>query len=136
MIKEYLVLGLGRFGTALCERLIEHGQTVMAVDYDQKIVQDAADWISNVVQLDVTDPDALGDIGAGDFDTAIVAIGTNFEASVLATIILKELGVKHVIAKALSTLHQQVLLRVGADEVIFPERKAGQDLGDRLCPRK
>jgi trk system potassium uptake protein TrkA len=132
MKKEFLVIGLGRFGTALCESLLQAGHQVMAVDFDAKTVQDCSDWIVNIVQADATDPDVLADIGAGAFDTAIVAIGTNFEASVLATVNLKEIGVKKVIAKALTILHEQVLLKVGADEVIFPERKAGFDLGARL----
>ncbi len=132
MKKEFLVIGLGRFGTALCEKLLQEGHAVMAVDFSSKTVQDCADWIVNIVQADVTDPEALADIGAGEFDTAIVAIGSNFEASVLATVILKEMGIKKVIAKALTVLHEQVLLKVGADEVIFPERKAGFDLAERL----
>lgn len=133
MKKDFLVLGLGRFGRAVCERLIERGQSVMGVDNDPKLVQDAADWLTQAVQLDVTDREALLEIEAQEFDTAIVAIGTNFEASILATVLLKEIGVKYIIAKALSTLHEQVLLRVGADEVIFPERQAGYELGERLC---
>jgi trk system potassium uptake protein len=132
MAKDFLVLGLGRFGHAVCQRLIERGHSVMAVDNDAKLVQDASDWLTQAVQLDVTDPEALAEIEAGEFDTAVVAIGANFEASILATILLKEMGVKKVIAKALSTLHERVLLRVGADEVIFPERQAGFELGERL----
>ena|SRR5215210_1563388 len=132
MHKDYLVIGMGQFGQAVCQRLLERGQAVMGVDLDAKLVQDAADWMTQVVQLDVTDREALEEIEAGSFDTAVVAIGTNFEASILATILLKELGVSTVIAKALSEMHERVLLKVGADEVIFPERSAGYNLGDRI----
>jgi trk system potassium uptake protein len=131
--KDFLVVGLGRFGQAVSQRLMERGHRILGVDSDLKIVQDVSNWITQAVQLDVTSIEALREIEAGEFDTAIVAIGSNFEASILATIFLKELGVHTVIAKALSTVHEHVLLRVGADEVIFPERQAGYALGERLC---
>lgn len=131
--KDFLVIGLGRFGQAVSQRLMERGHKVLGVDNNLKIVQEVSGWITQAVQLDVMNIEALREIEAGEFDTAIVAIGSNFEASVLATIFLKELGVRHVISKALSTVHEHVLLRVGADEVIFPERQAGYALGERLC---
>ncbi len=133
MHKDYLVIGMGQFGQAVSRRLLERGQAVMGVDLDPKLVQDVSEWMTQVVQLDVTDREALEEIEAGSFDTAVVAIGTNFEASILSTILLKEMGVARVIAKALSEMHERVLLKVGADEVIFPERVAGYNLGDRIC---
>lgn len=132
MTKDFLVLGLGRFGQAVCESLIERGHSVLGVDSDVRIVQEVSEWLTQAAQLDVTSQDALEEIEAGEFDTAIVAIGTNFEASIMATVLLKELGVKRVIAKALSKLHERVLYKVGADEVIFPERQAGFELGGRI----
>ncbi len=133
MPKDFLVLGLGRFGQAVSQRLVEQGHSVLGADIDAKTVQQAAEWLTQAIQMDFTDRAALEEIEAKEFDTAIVAVGTNFEASIIATTLLKELGVKRVIAKALSALHEHVLLKVGADEVIFPERQAGYDLGDRLC---
>jgi trk system potassium uptake protein TrkA len=131
--RDFLVVGLGRFGQAVSQRLQERGHRVLGVESDLRIVQNVSSWITQSAQLDVTNIEALREIEAGEFDTAIVAIGSNFEASILATIFLKELGVRMVIAKALSTVHEHVLLRVGADEVIFPERQAGYMLGERLC---
>ncbi len=133
MRKDFLVVGLGRFGQAVAQRLLERGQSVLGVDINPQLVQDASDWLTQVVRLDATDPDALKEIEAQEFAVAIVAVGTNFEASVLATVLLKEIGVAKVISKALSSIHETVLLKVGADEVIFPERQAGYALGERLC---
>jgi trk system potassium uptake protein len=132
MAKDYLIIGMGRFGQAVARRLIERGQSVLAADNDAKLIQDVSEWATQAVVLDATDRDALIEIECRYFDTAIVAIGANFEASVMATALLKELGVRTVMAKALSSLHEKVLLKVGADEVIFPERDAGFALADRL----
>jgi trk system potassium uptake protein len=132
MAKDYLVIGMGRFGQAVARRLIERGQSVLAADNDAKLIQDVSEWATQAVVLDSTDRDALIEIECRYFDTAIVAIGANFEASVMTTALLKELGVRTVIAKALSSLHEKVLLKVGADEVIYPERDAGFALSDRL----
>ncbi|HEX2915323.1 MAG TPA: TrkA family potassium uptake protein, partial [Chloroflexia bacterium] len=130
--KDYLVIGLGRFGRAVCESLVKRGQSVLGVDIDPKLVQEASNWLTQAVILDSTDREALEEIEAQQFSTAIVAIGANFEASILTTIVLKDLGIPRVISKALTTLHERVLLKVGADEVIFPERQAGYALGEKL----
>ena len=130
--QDYLVIGLGLFGQAVAQRLMERGNSVLGVDRNLAIVQDAAEWITEAVQLDATKQEALEEIEAGQFDTVIVAIGETFEGSVLATVLLKQVGVKRVIARAVSVTHEEVLRRVGADEIVFPERDEGQELANRL----
>jgi trk system potassium uptake protein TrkA len=126
---------LGRFGGALAETLIELGHEVLGVDASEKLVQDYADELTHVAQLDATDPEALAQIGAGEFETAVVAIGTNVEASILATSALVDLGVKRIVAKAITSPHGKILERVGAHRVIFPERDMGVRVGHTLTGR-
>jgi trk system potassium uptake protein TrkA len=132
---EFLVIGLGRFGGALAETLIELGYEVLGVDASEKLVQSYADELTHVAQLDATDPEALAQIGAGEFKTAVVAIGTNVEASILATSALVDLGVERIVAKAITAAHGKILDRVGAHRVIFPERDMGVRVGHTLSGR-
>ena len=130
--KTYLIVGLGRFGTALCEKLASLGQNVIGVDSSAAPVAEIADKISVAAQMDVTDEASLIKIGAKEADVAIVTIGEAVEPSVLSTSLLVELGVPLVIARACSKIHARVLERVGAHRVIFPEWDMGARIGEAL----
>ncbi len=121
-----LVIGLGRFGTALAKTLGELGVEVMAVDIDQSLVDQWADKIPYVRVADATSGPALSQLGAGSFDAVVVAIGTDIEASVLSTAALADLGVPNVWAKAITSEHGRILERVGAHQVVFPEKEMGE----------
>ncbi len=123
--EQVMVIGLGRFGSALARELERLGNEVMAVDRSEQLVNDIAPEVTHALQLDAADEDALRAAGAGDFNTAIVAISSAAEASIFATMVLKRLGVRTVISKAGSLLHGEILARVGADRVVFPERETG-----------
>lgn len=131
--QEFVVIGLGQFGSSLALSLMQQGHSVLAIDRDRDLVQDLAEAVTQAVALDATDADALRAAGVEAFDTAIVAIGADFESSVLVTVLLKELGVRRVICKALTERQKTVLLRVGADQVVLPEAEAGARLARRLA---
>ena len=122
---EILVIGLGRFGSALAHTLVDMGYEVLGVDFDAEIVQDHAGSLTHVVQADTTSERSLRQIGAGDVVTAVVCIGTDIESSVLTTTALVDLGVRNVWAKAITTAHGRILQRVGAHHVVFPEAEMG-----------
>lgn len=128
-MKEFAVIGCGRFGSSLASTLYHFGHEVVAIDYDEEKIQDISDFVTYAVQMDVTDEVALKDIGLSNFDTVVVSMSSNYQASIMATLISKELGVKTVIAKAKDELHGKVLEKIGADRVIYPER----DMGVRLA---
>ena len=123
--EQVVVIGLGRFGTAVARELERLGHQVLAIDRNEQAVNDIAPDVTHALQLDAADEDALRSAGAADFNTAIVAISTDAEPSIFATMVLKRLGVRTVIAKAGSLLHGEILSRVGADRVVFPERETG-----------
>jgi len=133
-MKQFLVIGIGRFGLALAEELKELGYEVMAADYDENLVQRVLQdgKVTHSVQLDITDKKALESLGIDDFDAVIVAIGSKLQESILATVFCKELGAKKVIAKASSITHGQILEKVGADQVVFPERAMGKRIAHSL----
>lgn len=130
---EFAVIGLGRFGRAVVKTLTEKGFSVLGVDRDQAAVQAVLDTCTQVVVMDSTNEDALRELGIDAFDTVVVAIGTDFESNLITTAALKAIGVKHVICKALSTRQKDILLRVGASEVVQPEADAGRELGLELA---
>lgn len=123
--EQVLVIGLGRFGSAVALELERLGHEVLAIDRSEELVNDIAHDVTHALQLDAADEDALRSAGAGDFATAIVAISSDAQPSIFATMVLKRLGVRTVIAKAGSLLHGEILARVGADRVVFPERETG-----------
>jgi trk system potassium uptake protein TrkA len=125
MKSSVLVVGLGRFGSAAARELERLGNEVLAIDQSESIVNDIAPDVTHAVQLDATDDNALRSVGAGEFEYAIVAISSAMEASIFATMALKNLGVDHVIVKAATDLHGAILERVGADRVVYPEREMG-----------
>ncbi len=130
---EFVVIGLGRFGTAVATTLVEHGRNVLAIDTDYDRVQALSNELPHVVRLDATNIDALRQVGVETFDTGLVCIGTDFENNLLATVLLRQLGVQQVIAKALTITQREILLKVGADEVILPEHEAGRRLGRKMA---
>ncbi|MCO6452310.1 MAG: TrkA family potassium uptake protein [Caldilineales bacterium] len=130
--QEFLVIGLGRFGSSLARALIDNGHDVLAIDTDMRTVERRAAELPHVVQLDSTNIDALREIGADHFDTAVVCIGTDFESNLMTTVALRKLGVGHVITKVRTRTQKEILLQVGADQVILPEHEAGVRLAKRL----
>jgi len=120
-----MVIGLGRFGTAVARTLIELGHEVLGIDDDPARVAELRDVLTHVVQADTSDPVALEQAGARDFDRVVVAIGTDLEASVLTVAALVDLGIPEIWAKATTTAHGRILERVGAHHVVFPEADMG-----------
>ncbi len=127
MGKQYLVVGLGRFGTSVAKTLYEADADVVAIDEDEDLVQEAINnnIVDNAVALDATDEKTLNSIGT-DFDVAFVCIGSNQQASIIITLILKEMGIKNIIAKAVTKTHGKVLEKIGANKVIYPEEYMGK----------
>ena len=130
--KTYAVFGLGRSGTAVARELVENGMEVIAVDTDQKIINDAATYLPVCKCADVTDAEVISRLGIGSIDTVIVCMASNLEASVMTVTLCKEAGVKTVIAKCANEMQQKILLRVGADQVVFPENESGIRLAKNL----
>jgi len=128
-VKQFVVFGLGRFGTSLAMTLAEAGYEVMAVDQSEEKVQDISTFVTHAVQADATDLDTLKALGIRNFDVAIVAMGKDMQSSIMATLLLKELEVPYVVAKASTDTHKKVLEKLGADRIISPE----QDMGKRLA---
>ncbi|MEM7800137.1 MAG: TrkA family potassium uptake protein [Chloroflexota bacterium] len=130
--KEFAVIGLGRFGSAVALTLEKYGHHVLGIDEDEELVQQMAGYLTHVMSLDATNEAALRSIDIQSFDTVIVAIGSDFESSVLTTVSLKLIGVNHVVCKAPTRKQEEILLRVGADKVVRPEDEAGSRLAQSL----
>ena len=130
--KTYAVFGLGRYGIAVARELVENGMEVIAVDTDEKIVNDAAAYLPVCKCADVTDAEVVSRLGIGNIDTVIVCMASSLEASVMAVALCKEAGVKTVIAKCSNEMQQKILLLVGADQVVFPENESGIRLAKNL----
>jgi len=130
-----LVIGLGRFGTALAETLIDLGHDVLGVDSDPGNVRDNADRLTHVVEADATDEEVMRQLGAGEFGRAVVGIGTDLEASILTTSVLVDLKVPDIWAKAITVAHGRILERVGAHHVVFPEHDMGRRVAHLVTGR-
>ena len=130
--KQYVVIGLGHFGKAVCETLYANGSEVLAVDIDQARVNDAAEISTHAVCTDATDADNLERLGISNFDVAVVNIGKDVKASGIVTMLLKEMGVGTVVAKALDETHGRLLKKLGADKVVYPERDMGRRIAHNL----
>lgn len=126
------VVGLGRFGTALARTLTERGIEVLAMDVDPKQVQAVADVLTHAVVADSTDDEALRQAGVADYTHAVVAIGSDIEASILTTTLLAEFGIPDIWAKAVTATHGRILDRVGATHVVFPEAEMGRRVGNMV----
>ena len=131
-MQEVAIIGLGRFGTSVALAIAKAGCSVVGVDRDPALVQDLADQLADVVQADATDEAVLRQLGIPDFDVAVVAIGADFESNLLASVALKQLGARRVIAKALTQRQADILYKIGVDEVVLPEHQAGEQLAARL----
>jgi len=131
-MKQFIVLGLGRFGSAVATTLVELGHEVLGVDNDEERVDALKDKITQAVQADITEEKVLKELGVKNFDAAIVSIATDLEASILVTMMLKEMGLKYIIAKAQSALHGKVLEKIGVDKIVFPERDMGRRIARSL----
>ncbi|WP_024614983.1 TrkA family potassium uptake protein [Clostridium sp. Ade.TY] len=130
--KQFVVIGLGRFGSSVAETLYGLGNDVLVIDKDEDLIQDISDKVTHAVQMDATDEGALRTLGLRNFDVAVVTIGSNIQASVMVTLLVKELGVKYIIAKGNSDLHAKVLYKIGADRVILPEKDMGVRVAHNL----
>jgi len=130
--RTYAVFGLGRYGMAVARELVDNGMEVIAVDDKQDIVNEAAAFLPVCKCADVTDAEVIERLGIADIDIVIICMATNLEASVMAVTLCKEAGVKTVIAKCGSEMQQKILLRVGADQVVFPEKESGVRLAKNL----
>jgi trk system potassium uptake protein TrkA len=128
-MKQFVVIGIGRFGSALAKRLCELGHEVLAIDTDEDEIQKISEGVTHAVTADASDEGVLKSLGVRNFDVAVVAIGTDIQASIITTLMLKDLGVKYVVAKAQNDVHAKVLYKIGADRVVFPER----DMGERVA---
>ncbi|MBE1426286.1 trk system potassium uptake protein TrkA [Desulfomicrobium macestii] len=131
--REFGVVGLGKFGLSLAKSLMAHGQTVVGVDSDPEKVKAASEVLTQAYQAEAVDKVALEQLGLGELPSVIVSTGHSMEASILITLFLKELGCKSVTVKAMSRDHEKVLIKVGADAVIFPERYAAEQLAAKLA---
>ncbi|MDP3906968.1 TrkA family potassium uptake protein [Novosphingobium sp.] len=133
--KPVLVVGLGRFGGAVARRLSSMGSEVLGVDSDPQLVQRYAEDLTKVVEADCTNGEVLRQLGVADFDTAVVGIGTDIEASVLTVLALAEMGISNIWAKASNANHARILERIGATHVVFPEERMGERVAHLLNER-
>ena len=132
-MKNFIVIGLGRFGTAVARELCELGHQVLAMDMDKDLVQNVADEVTHAVVGDGRDLDVLRALGVKEYDCAVVAIGNDVGSSALVTMRLKEEGVPKVVCKAQSHVHQRLLEKIGADRVVFPEHEMGIKVAQGLA---
>jgi len=134
-MRQVAVIGLGRFGSSVARTLAQSGCEVLAVDVDAERVKAIVEEVTEAVQIDALDEGALKSLGLRNFEAVVVAIGHEIKASILATVLLKEMGVPKIVAKAQDELHGKVLQKVGADTVVFPERDMGVRLAHTLLSR-
>lgn len=131
-MKSFAVIGLGRFGAAIAKYIEDEGGEVLAIEQDSAKVREFENEFTSVVEADASDINALRDLGISDVDAAIVSIGTDMSASILITLLLKELEVPLIIAKAQSPLHGSVMHKIGANRVVYPEDEVAKDIARQL----
>jgi len=131
-MRQFAVIGLGSFGFSIAKTLSERGCQVVAIDKDEEKIREVSEFVNHAVQLDATDEESLKKVGIESVDVAIVSMGDNLESSILVTLMLKEMGIKEVISKALTQHHAKVLQKIGADRIIFPEREMGIKIAEQL----
>lgn len=134
-MKSFIVIGLGRFGTAVAEELASLGHEVLAIDSDESVAQSVAETVTHTIIANAKDEAVLSSVGVRNFDCAIVCM-TNIEDSMMITLMLKEHGAKYIIAKARSTQHSKMLQLIGADRVVFPEHDMGCRLAQTVSSRR
>ncbi|ADM71668.1 Ktr system potassium uptake protein A [Paenibacillus polymyxa E681] len=130
--QQFVVIGLGRFGSSLALQLVDMGCEVLGIDRNEDVVDSMSEMLTHTVVADATDEDSLRSLGIRNFDCGIVAIGDDIQVSILTAILLKELGVKKVVAKAISVLHGRALEKLGVDRIIYPERDMGIRVAHQL----
>lgn len=131
--KEYIVIGLGRFGTSVAKQLEANGCKVLAIDRDEKKIRQIAEYVTLAMCVDVTNEEALKELGGRNFNGAVISIGHSLEAAVLASIWAKEQGIELVIAKAYNDMQGKILTKIGVDEIIHPEKERGVHLANTLA---
>lgn len=131
-MRSFVVIGCGRFGSSVATNLYDLGNEVMVIDSSAEIISEISANVTHAVQANVMDERVLKELGLSNFDVAIIAIGSELEASVMATLAAKELGIKKVIAKAQSEFHSKILKKIGADKVVFPEQDMGRKVAHNL----
>lgn len=131
--KQYVVMGLGRFGTSVAKQLEANGCMVLAVDRDERRVNNVAEYVTRAMCVDITDEEAILELGLSNFDGAVVSIGHNLDAAIFAVMSAKEQGIAKVIAKAYDETQGKILTKVGADEIVYPEREMGYHLAKNLA---
>lgn len=132
MRKQYAVFGLGSFGESVAVTLQELGCEVVVVDNHMERIEDISPYVSYAVQADIEEPEVIRSLGARNLDGVVVAVADDMEASIMATLVSKEIGVPYVLAKAKNELHAKVLKKIGADSIIFPEKEIGQSVARNL----
>lgn len=132
MRKQYAVFGLGSFGESVAVTLQELGCEVVVVDNHMERIEDISPYVSYAVQADIEDPEVIRSLGARNLDGVVIAVADDMEASIMATLVSKEIGVPYVLAKAKNELHAKVLKKIGADSIIFPEKEIGQSVARNL----
>lgn len=130
--KSYAVFGLGRYGSSVAKELVDSGVDVIAIDNDHKKVEDLVGDIPICKCADVTDPNVIKQLGISNVDTVVIALAGELEASIMATMLCKEAGVPQVIVKCSSDIHKEILKKVGADMVVFPEKDSGKRLAKNI----
>ncbi|CAM3377093.1 MULTISPECIES: TrkA family potassium uptake protein [Brevibacillus] len=130
--KQFAIIGMGRFGSSVARTLYEMDFEVMGIDENEERINENIQYVTHAVVADTTDERALKELGIRNFDVVVVAIGVDIQASILTVLTLKELGVKKIVAKAQNERHGQVLYKVGADRVVFPERDMGVRVAHNL----
>ena len=130
--QQIVVIGLGRFGSSVAYTLYQMGHDVLALESDQARMQAAMGHVTYPVQGDATEEAGLRELGIPNFDMAVVAIGSNLESSIMSTVLLKSMGVPHIVARAKTQLHGQTLERVGADVIVHPEQETGEHVARGL----
>lgn len=128
----YVVIGLGKFGFHVAKGLAQQGENVIAIDNDEEKIRDISEFVQDAIMLDSTDIRALREAGIGDAEIAIVSIGEHIEASILTVMALKELGIETVVAKAITQVHGQILSKLGAAKVIYPEMESAKKLVKKI----
>lgn len=131
-MKQFVVIGLGRFGASVARTLAYKYYDVLAIDINEAKVQKISSEVTHAVKLDATNKQALENLGVNNFDVGVVSIGEDVHANILTTLILKELGVKEVVAKAQDDLHGRILTKLGADRVVYPEHDMGTRIANHL----
>ncbi len=132
MTKQFAVIGMGRFGSSLATELFNEGAEVLAIDKNEKRIQEVVNIVTHAVVADTTDEKVMAALGIRNMDVVVVAIGDDIQASILTVVMLKDIGIKQVVAKAVTDIHAKVLKKVGADKVVFPERETGMRIAKNL----